>query len=887
MHKLPPSVRRLFRLPVSRDRLLREMNEEIEAHLTMRADELKALGMSDADAHAEAVRRFGDSDEFRDYAVRRADRRAREIGLAQWIEECAQDSRDALRQFRRTPVLSAVVVLTLALCIGATTAVYGVVRHVLLAPLPYSDGNRIVSLEARHSGEGDIRWNIPGDLYRAWTARSRTLTDFSVYTRKRFPISIGGDDRSTHDTATVAVVSTSFLPMLRVRLSLGRVFTTSDAERGATAVALLSDAGWRKHFGGDPPVMGRLITVNGVQRAIVGVLPPNVGSPFGTLQGEEDPEVWLPLNTDSVSTVQGFARLRSGITSAQASKELDAILHTFPDTGRLKGRRGVARSALDLVEPDRQRSIEVLFGAAIALLLLACADIAGLLLMRGWVRRRELAIRQALGAARGRLTRMLLTESTLLALPGGLLGLGVAWLWLRPAALGHFAEVHLDTPALLWTSAASLTTVLLFGVGPAFLGWERSLDGALRAGGSGGRTHQASARTHATLVVGQIALTLVILASAGVLARSFVALLRTPVGYEPHGLLEVSVKRPTTSSQQTQPRLTRAERSAFIRSLYAALAATPGVVEVAAGTLPMTNIAPGPTDVEGAAGVRSSGVPLTAVAVVSPDYFRVARISLVRGRTFDGNSAAAAGEIVVSQSLGRQLWPDRDPLGARLRLGERGDWLTVVGISGDISMPGGRGEDFFGLQMYLPTSGSRAPTGSFLLRMRGDATTMRPLLAAAVERASAGVTLENVGTAESNLEYAYRGPRLALSLFGAFAIIAVALSAIGLFGIVAFAVARRTREIGIRVALGADPSRLTRTILGQSLWLVACGCAIGLVGAYAASRALTTLVYGVSPTDPVALAGAVGFLALVAIAASAIPVRRALLVDPVDTLRAE
>ncbi|MHB1222813.1 MAG: ABC transporter permease [Gemmatimonadaceae bacterium] len=277
--KLPPGVRRLFRLPQSRGRLARDMDEELEAHLAMRAEELRRLGMSETDAWAEARRRFGDTDEFRDYAARRAGRRARRLGAARWLAEAAQDVRVALRQFRRAPALAAVVVLTLALCIGATSAAYGVTRHLLLAPLPYPEGNRIVSLEARSAGDGEFHFNnVDGELYRLWVARSRTLEDFAAirFLQKRSPIGATG---GTADSMGVALVTPSFLPMLRVRPVLGRNFTPDDARPGAPAVALLGEGLWRRSYGSDPGVIGSVITVDSLARTIIGVVPREVTAP--------------------------------------------------------------------------------------------------------------------------------------------------------------------------------------------------------------------------------------------------------------------------------------------------------------------------------------------------------------------------------------------------------------------------------------------------------------------------------------------------------------------------------------------------------------------------------------------------------------------------------
>lgn len=873
--KLPPGVRRFFRLPQSRGRLIREMDEEVELHLAMRIDELRALGMSDADAEVEARRRFGDSEAFRDYALRRAERRAHRLDVARWVDESAQNVRVALRQFRQAPALSVVVVLTLALCIGATTAVYSVVRHLLLAPLPYADGNRIVSLETRRANEGDLRWDIAADLFRLWVARSRTLQDFAAHENARFPL--GGDP--ARDSVRVALVTPSFLPMLRVRPRLGRGFTPDDERRGAPNVAMISEGMWRERFGGEANVVGRSLDVNRLPRTIIGVVPDGVGAPA---QDEQPPAVWLPLNIDSSKSVSGFARLRPGVSSAAATRELQSILQTLPDTGWLRERRAEARTARDRVDPKRQRGVELLFAAAAGLLIIACADVAGLLLMRGWSRRREFAMRQTLGASRGRLARQLLTESLLLSVPGAALGVPVAWIGLRAA--GYLTVASLDAATLLWTTAASMGTALLFGVGPALLaGGGRSLDVALRTAGSWDRGSGTAGRAHAAVVVGQIALSLVFLAAAGVLVRSFVALVRTPIGYVPAGLFAVQVERTPAPARH----LTSAERVAA-QTLRETLAATPGVTEVAVGTAPMTNMGMGPTAVDGPTGVRPVGPQVTGMAYVSPEYFRVTRIAIVRGRGLDPDPATAAGEVVINQLLARRLWPDRDAVGARLRLGDGADatWLTVVGVAGDVRMPGVT-DEFFGLQMYRPAGAAPRFDGSLVLRAQGDAAMLRPVLAQAVERAGVGATLRNVLAAGSALEYAYRGPRFAVSLFGAFALLAIVLAAVGLFGIIAFAVARRTREIGIRVALGADPAALTRTILGQSLRLVAVGCVIGILGAFGAGRALATVVYDVRPTDPAALGAAVVLLAVVALAASAVPVRRALRIDPTDALRAD
>jgi putative ABC transport system permease protein len=883
--KLPPGVRRLFRLPKSRDRLLCDLDEEIEVHLAMRVEDLRRLGMSEADAEAEARRRFGNAEAYRDYAARRAGTRARRLMTARWLAECAQDVRVALRQFRQAPTLGAVVVLTLALCIGATTAAYSVVRHLLLAPLPYPDGNRIVRLEMKRAEEGGLHADMSVELFLMYMARSRTLEDFAAINSRRAPV--GRGEGGAQDSAWVGRVSPSLLPMLRVRPALGRGFTRDDGRRGAPAVALLSDSVWRSRFGGDPGIIGRAITVDGLPHSIVGVVPRDAGVPT---QYRSPLDVWLPLDLDSATSLDyAVARLRPGFTSAAASRELQAIRGTLPDTGWLKGRHAEVRTAQEQVPPPQRQALVVLFAAASGLLLVACADVSGLLLMRGWARRREFAIRRALGAWRGRLARQLLTESLLVAVPGGVLGLLVAWLGLRvavavrPGGIEFLDAVRIDGAAILWTAAVAVATALLFGVWPVIYAWVRSLEGALRAGGAGAGQGRAAGSAHATLVVGQIALSLMFVTAAGVAARSFVALALTPVGYEPEGLVGVTVQPVPTPVRP----LTPAERAAATRALHETLAATPGVSDVAVGMLPLTNAGPGPIEVEGPAGVRPSPtILLTGFTYASPEYFRVARIPLVRGRVFDDDPAVAAGEVIISETLARQLWPGGDEPGARLRDGF-GKWLTVVGITGDVQMPGSASE-FFNLQMYRPSGvAPSSAAGSFVLRTRSDPAALRPLLAQAVERAGVGVTLHDVVAAESTLEYAFAAPRFAVVLFGAFGLLAVALAAVGLFGIVAFAVARRTREIGVRMALGAAPGVVGRLILGGGLRLTIVGCALGLLGVYSGKRTLSAFLYGVSAPDTTLLISAVLLLIAIALVASFVPMRRALRIDPTTALRTE
>src|SRR5690349_1236644 len=394
-------------------------------HLAMRVAEFRQRGMSDADAHAEALRHFGDPEEFRAYSARRATRRVGWHGTAQWFGEWGQDVRIATRQFRNAPRFVAIAVLTLALGIGANAAVFSVVYHLLLAPLPYPDGNRIVALEVRPVDAPDVPFGLGTAVLDLWRARTRSLVDVSAYVHST--VRVGAE--TAHDSLTAAYITPTFLPMLRVRPAIGRGFSPSDARRGAPPVMMIGHGLWQTRFGGARDVVGKVARVDGIERTIVGVLPPGLRVP---MVDDDTAAVWLPFTVDSARRVDAaFARLRPRVTSADASRELQSIVRQLPDTGWLKGARARARTAAELLGPRERNAIEILFIAAAALLVIACANVASLLLMRSWNRQREFAIRRALGAGRPRLARQLLTEGVMLAAMSGALGILIAWLGLR------------------------------------------------------------------------------------------------------------------------------------------------------------------------------------------------------------------------------------------------------------------------------------------------------------------------------------------------------------------------------------------------------------------------------------------------------------------------
>jgi len=857
-----------------------ELREELELHRELLADDLRRQGLAPEAAQAAARRAMGNETLMREDA--------RGVWLASSVDAVLKDWRYAWRGLSRSPAFTAVVVLTLALTVAANTAVFSVVQHVLLEPLPYPDGNRIVRLGTESVADPLAgQFGIDTELLRRLSARSRTLEEFAAVTRERYRIGTDPEEPAV----AAASVTPSFLPMLRVPPVLGRGFTADDARPGAPPVVMIGYPMWQLRFAGARDVVGRVVSVNGTARTIVGVLPDRVDVPMSL---NDTPAIWLPLNLDSTTNVDGFARLEPSATAAMATRELQSIMREMPDTGSARGYRTTVSTARDRIDARDRRAIELLFVTVCGLLLIACANIANLLLMRGWTRRRELAVRLALGAGRLRLARQLLTESILLAVLGGGLGLLIAWqgletlIALYPGGLlsGNLASldaVHIDGTVLAWTAAVSVATGLLFGVGPAFLAADHSLGDALRTGGRTAVGSGAARRLRSGLVVSEIALSLVFLSAAGLLVRSFVALARTPIGLDPIGLVTVEVRL----ARQPVP----ADRAALERTLTSSLRAIPGVSGVAfGGGLALTDVRAGPFAIEGPTGPQVTDLPFCEMPFVGPEYFRVARVPLIEGRTFDATDpVAASGELVVNQALARRLWPGGHAVGSRLRVGGGAGarWLTVVGVVGDVHLPGMNG-DLFNLQMYRATSAASRFVSNIMVRVSGRASALEPTLRRAVEGAGVSAKLGQVWMTESVIDRRVLArPRFAVMVFGVFAMVALAVSAAGLYGVIAYAVTQRTREIGVRVALGAEPVAVARLVLGDSARLVAVGGCLGLAGAYAGTRVLASFLYQVRPTDPAALGGAVLLLTVVAFIATLVPMRRALRIDPMDALRTD
>jgi len=849
-----------------------ELDEELAGHMRMAIEERVARGERREDAERAARREFGNVGVVKEVT--------REMWGGGWFERLLQDVRYGARTLRRSPGFTIVALSTLALGIGATTAMFTVVHAVLLRPLSYPRSDRLVRIAYDYPKSPFITEGGISD--RQWVdarSRYRMFTRVAAFTPGLVTLTNAGDPVRLQE----ASVAAGLFETLGIMPALGRTFGRDDELVGGEPVVILGDALWRERFGADSNVVGRPITLDGVRHTVLGVMPQGFAYPL-------DARLWRPLrlqlapNRFQILSVIG--RLRDGATRAQALAELDALAAADRARDSMVAR---VTPLKDTVVGDVTRSLLVFAGAVGLVLLIACTNVANLLLMRATTRRREMAVRAALGAGRRRLVRQLVTESALLWVGAGVAGAGIAvagvraLLALAPAGrIPRHGEIGVDAVALAFALVVSLGTGLIFGLIPALRATGSSVRDALAA--SARTMTGRDGRLRGALVMAEIAFALVLLTGAALMMESFIRLRRVELGFRPEGLASLTVDLPD-ATYQSAPAMQAAHEAVLDR-----LEKIRGVTSAAA-----VNFIPlGGPMIRGDIKVDGRTLPpsyLVAKPSVSPGYFRTMGIRLRLGREFTAQDAASSPHVViVSESVARQIWPDLSPIGQRISNKDvpgPGDWLTVVGVVDDV------GQTSIDVHrepaIYQPiqqlTQTFFLGHMSFIVRAVGDPALLLPMMRRALRDVDPNQPIGSIGTVESAISATVAEPLFQARLIGAFSIVALVLAAIGIYGVVAYSVAERTREIGIRVALGAGRGDVVGMVLRRLLVLLVPGVALGVAGALATTRVLSSLLFEIRPDDPATFISVAVLLAAVAIVAGMMPARRASRVDPLVALK--
>jgi predicted permease len=805
-----------------------------------------------------------------------------------------QDLRFAARIIAKRPGFSAAIVLTVAIGIGANTALFSVVRAVLLRPLGYTDPQQLVILSGGATP-------IHVDELRA---AARSYTGTGVFSSaEEMALTGTGEPQVVHAQR----VSANFLNILGVAPALGRSFLPAEDRTGGPDVVMLSTRLWRRRFGANPAILGHAITLAGKPYTVVGILPPRFDFPSadGTLDvWTTRPLEWSPMPVKSRPLspyLHVFGRLKPGISIEQASEELavlnrqyaaahPAMLDAKPDT--LAGRPRI-RSLEDSVVSDVREPLLLLTGAVSLLLLIVCANVASLLLARAATRAREFAVRAALGAGRGRLLRQLLTESTLLSLIGGALGILLAWTALRgirtatALALPRSSEIHLDLAVLAFALALSVVTGILFGLAPALSAFRRDLAAVLQGNaatpGLGRFRRHFATGPRGLLVAGQVALSLVLLVSAGLLFQSLAHIYQVDPGYRPDHVLTMSVSLAPAIYDTDE------KRASFYTQLVDRVEALPGVQHASVTlTLPATGWAGTPVRIAGRPEQPLNRRPIAIVEQISPDYFSTLDIPLKQGRAFTTRDNATAPLVtIIDESLARRFWPQyprgEDPIGQHLLIGSHKDPIAIVGIAASVHQQGRDTDPMLGF--YLPNAQQPPQSVMLMLRTKGDPATFTNAVRQQVLALDHNQPISEVRTLSAVLDSSEDQRRLMFSLLGAFSITATLLAVLGLYSVISYSVVERAREMAIRQALGAPRTRILGLVLRQGIGLALAGIAFGIAAAALLTRLLSSMLFGVKAIDPVTFLLAAALFLAVALAASYIPARRAAAVDPMAALR--
>lgn len=864
------------------DRVEQELDAEVSSYLNQLIDEKIESGISPASARRSAMIELGGVDQVKE--------QVRDVRLGATIEQVWLDARYALRMLRKNPGFTAIAVITLALGIGVNTAIFSLVDGILLRPLPYQQPDRLVRVVQSQRQLGLDKWNLSQASFAALRDNNHSLEAIAAYTTSGANLTGDGEP----ERVSIGTVSADFFKVLGIPPVRGRDFRTGEDTPGNNGVCVISFGFWQRRFGGDPNIIGRSLNLNSAPAEVIGVMPASFSFPRPEI------EIWTPIALNPTRPAPYFlraiARLNSGISPSDAETETTSVLWDYarqhPDTSenRIPLDQGSALKTIvtplkETVVGNTQKPLVILLCAVGLVLLIACANVANLLLARATSRTREIAVRFALGASPSRVARQLLTESLVLAFIGAAAGVMLACVGVRMLdrlpieGIPRIEVVTVDGRVLAFTGGIALLTGVLFGLMPALRAYRMGIVAGMHEGGRGGTS---SRRSSSVLVAAQFALSFVLLIGAGLLLKSFQRLQSVELGFNPEKLLTMVVSLPARKYSKPQQSLQ------FYQSLGDRLRDLPGV-RAAGLTTNIPFVGDDNTDnfiVEGHGQEAAGAGVQTQLLSITPGHLQAMGIPLLSGRDFvDTDNSDSQLVAIVDETLARMYWPDGDALGKRVETTGDLQWMTIVGVVGGIKQDGFAEE----LQphIYMPLAQSPSLLAKLVIRTDGPPSATIGAIRTAVSELDPSIPVFSIRTMHDVMDRTLNSQRLTNLLLTSFAALAVLLAAVGIYGTMSLYVGSRRNEFGIRLALGAQPVVLLRSVLREGMVLIGAGVAIGLAGALALTRTIASLLFQVSPTDPIVFTGVPLVLVVVALIACFVPARRASRVDPITALRHE